>query len=417
MKIRSFVKGSMTQFTMNPVRTGLSLLGIVFGVSSVIAMITIGEGAQNKILDNIKAMGATLVHITSQKVDGAHVSQMINDSRGLSPFDVESIKRIIPMAGRDVGFMTKCSVKTTSLETQVADMNLYAVSPNFSGVAELTIDAGRDFSDFDFRANAPVVMISLENAEKFFGTAQDAVEKQIMLNYKWVRIIGVYERPSLVAGPKKGRDLPFDVTEFTRSFLIPISTYHEKMHPPKIYGEVDRIMIKCRDLLETNEIKAIVERILGVTHNGRADFRVVSPQELLEQKQAAQRIFNIVLLSIASISLVVGGIGIMNIMLSNVLERRSEIGIRRALGAKKKHIVFQFLFESVLVCLIGGIAGVCLGIGISFVILRFTEIPIAFSILPVFLSFAISFIVGIVFGIVPAWEAANLNPVEALHHE
>jgi putative ABC transport system permease protein len=403
---------------MNLVRTGLTLLGIVFGVASVIAMITIGEGAQKKILDNIKTMGARLVHITANKVEGAHVSQLVQDSRGLGNADIRALRAVLPLQGREVGYLAKAGVKTTNLAAQVSDLNLFAVSRNFAHVAELRLVAGRDFSDFDFSAAAPVALVSRENAVAFWGSEAGAVGQQVSFNYKWFQIVGVYDRFGLVSSKgRRKKQGGVDVSEYARSFLVPITMYHEKLHPPKVYGEYDRLLIRCRDLLETNAVKDIAGRVLDLTHNHRADYRIVSPQELLEQQQATQQIFNIVLLSIASISLLVGGIGIMNIMLANVLERRTEIGLRRALGAKKRDIVLQFLLESVLICLIGGVAGICVGIGISVAILHWTAIPVSFSLFPMALSFAISFAIGVIFGLFPAWKAAGLNPVEALHHE
>jgi len=417
MKIVPFIKGSLTQFRINLVRTGLTLLGIIFGVASVIAMVTIGEGAQKKILDNINAMGATLVHILPNKLPEAQVSQIINDSRGLSQTDVQAMKSMIPMENRSIGFYDKVRMKTTDLDIQVSDFNVFAVSQGFLRVNYMKLLAGRDFQSLDYSMNASVCLISLDYADRFFSGPEKAVGKFVSVNYKWFRILGVYCKPLALDRDKGKKGLPIDVSEFNESILIPITTSLEKISPPKTYSELDKIVIRCRDLMETNQIAAMARSSLNISHNDKADYKIVSPLELLEQKQATQRIFNVVLLSIASISLLVGGIGIMNIMLANVLERRSEIGIRRALGAKKKHIIFQFLFESVFICLIGGFAGIFGGLAISFCILRFTEIPVAFTIQPVILSFGISVFVGILFGIMPAWEAANLNPIEALRHE
>ncbi|EKD82521.1 MAG: ABC-type transport system, involved in lipoprotein release, permease component [uncultured bacterium] len=417
MKIRTLVKGSLTQLRMNIFRTGLTLLGIIFGVASVIAMVTIGEGAQKKILDNINAMGATQVQILPAKVSNAMISQIINDSKGLSIADVRVLKNVLPMENRDIAYLDKIKIKTTNWDIQISDFDAYAVSQNFVDVSDMVMVYGRNFTSRDFSANSLVGLISLEYARQIFGNPQKAVGEFFSINYKWLKIVGVFEKPFAANRGNGKRGLPVNPSEFSKSVLLPITTSREKISPLDTYAELRRILIKCQSLQETTQVKNIAEKVLQITHNARVDYKIVSPLELLEQKQSTQRILNIVLLSIASISLLVGGIGIMNIMLANVLERRSEIGLRRALGAKRRHIIIQFLFESVLVCFIGGGIGICTGLGISFAISHFTEISVYFSFQPILISFGISFFTGVLFGIMPAWKAAQLNPVEALHHE
>ena len=424
MKVRSLVKASLAQFRVNLVRTFLALLGIIFGVSSVIAMIAIGEGAQREILDGINAMGADLVHIQEGDIDKSQLSQVINETLGLSERDVAALRATIPMEGRDTAFFAKCRIKTTNLPQQAGELNVFAVSERFLPVNRLRILAGRDFSPGDFSLSASGAVISRKMAEALGGSPEAAIGRDLCLNMAWFKVIGVFDRQvpksargadALRAGSKKG--FPKDYGVFDTSILLPMPAVQEKVASGKIYSPLDKIILKARDLSETSELKTVAERVLTLTHNGIRDFKIISPQELLDQRQATQEIFNIVLLCIASISLLVGGIGIMNIMLANVLERRVEIGIRRALGAKRRHIVFQFLFESVLICLIGGFFGILLGVGIAFGVTSYTRIPVAFSLGPILLSFAISFSVGVIFGIMPAREAANLSPVEALHDE
>ncbi|MFZ2959424.1 MAG: ABC transporter permease [Candidatus Ozemobacteraceae bacterium] len=436
MKVRSLVRASLAQFRVNVIRTFLALLGIIFGVSSVIAMIAIGEGAQREILDSINAMGADLVHIQEGDIEKSQLSRVINDSLGLSERDLTALRAVIPMEGRDTAAFAKCRVKTTSLPMQANALNVFAVTDRFLPVNRLTIVAGREFSPSDFVARASVAVVSSKLAEGLYVTSEAAIGKDLCLNMAWFRIIGVFDRtvpnagrrnegksaqatPASSTSPDSGRrrGLPKDYGIFDQSIFLPLSTYQEKVASEKIYSPLDKIILKARDLSETNTLKAVAERVLNVTHNGVKDYKIISPQELLDQRQSTQEIFNIVLLSIASISLLVGGIGIMNIMLANVFERKVEIGIRRALGAKKRHIIFQFLFESVLICLIGGILGVLLGLGIGVGIMHFTKIPVGFSLKSIVISFAISFSVGVIFGIMPAREAASLNPVEALHDE
>ncbi|MDD2717234.1 MAG: ABC transporter permease [Candidatus Wallbacteria bacterium] len=414
MRLASYIKGSMTQFRLNLIRTLLTLLGIIFGVASVIAMLTIGEGAQRQIIKNIESMGAKLVHIDAGKVDDAKISEIVNDSIGLSQKDVAALLEVIPMQGRDVAYHVRADIRVTSLPAQAQELGIYAVSDNFVGVIEGVIMAGRNFTVWDFSSCASVAIISRSYAKRFFETPENALGKSFRMNYRWFQVIGVLGEKSLGGAEKS---LPASLGKYDSSILIPVTTYREKIMPEKTYSGIDKIIIKARDLMETSELKRIVGKILAVTHNRINDYEITSPQEILEQKKTTQAILNIVLFSIASISLLVGGIGIMNIMLSNVMERRHEIGIRRAIGARKKQIMIQFLLESVIICLIGGLSGIVLGIVSSLVILYFTRIPVAFSAAPIFLSFGIAFGVGVVFGIFPARRAAEINPIEALHNE
>ncbi|NLI79140.1 MAG: FtsX-like permease family protein [Candidatus Riflebacteria bacterium] len=436
MKVSSLIKGSLASFRMNLFRTFLALLGIIFGVSSVIAMITIGEGAQRRILDNINALGADLVHIQEGNLERGQLSQFINDSQGLSLRDVRALRAVLPMAGRDLAYFAKLKVKVTSLPVQAGELNVFGVSGRFLPMNQLRLSAGRSFHPDDFRVFAPVAIVSRDLAEQAWETPEAGLGKVFRLEERYFRVVGVFERRTLAGaareagregrpggsrggrgGGRRGRGMPRDFGIYERSVLLPYATARETLAAERVYSPLDKILLQCRSLDETSRMKEAADRVLAVTHNGVRDYRTFSPLELLEQQQSTQEIFNIVLLSIASISLLVGGIGIMNIMLANVLERRVEIGIRRALGAKRRHIVFQFLFESVTICLIGGGLGILLGLGIGLCIMQFTKIPVAFTLKPILISFGISFSVGVFFGIMPAREAAALNPVEALHDE
>jgi putative ABC transport system permease protein len=433
MRARSYVKTSLIQMRANLIRTLLTLLGVVFGVASVIAMLTIGEGAQRQILRNIEAMGATLVHVLPTEVSASQISRIVESSRGVSLGDVQAIRESLPQEGRRVSYFEKATLKVTSLPVQSTQLRVFAVDEAFVETVGLKVIRGSGMTAHLTSTCSPVALITDLCARRFFGGIDSVLGQRVRLDYRWFEVIGVVSSvrgagrdtpgtASTAATPTRtgtGRDvdLPVAVYEYEDALFIPLTTYHSALLPPPRYGELDRIVVGCRSLQETNHVKEHVGRILSITHGGVSDYRIVSPQELLDQQRATQSIFNVVLLSIAAISLLVGGIGIMNIMLANVMERRAEIGIRRALGAKKRHIVIQFLAESTFISLVGGVLGVLLGVGISFGILEFTRIPIALSASPIVLSFGISITVGIVFGLVPARRAADVNPIEALHNE
>jgi len=420
VRLKSYVKGCVTQFRVNLVRTMLTLLGVVFGVASVIAMLTIGEGAQRQIMANIEAMGATLVHVVPAEVDPARVARLVEASRGLSQQDVRTLMGTLPPAEASVACCARVNLRVTDLPVQATEFDVWAVNEVFRAALGLDVVKGRDFGANDFATAAPVALVSRTYAERFFGSPAAAVGRFVRLDYRWFRVVGVVAMPAAAqsaAGEDDGGALPVKIREFGDALFVTLAAAHERLRPAPVYGSLDRIIVCCKSLYTTSVVKDVVERVLAVTHGDARDYVVVSPQELMEQQRAAQSIFNVVLLSIAAISLLVGGIGIMNVMLSNVLERRKEIGIRRALGAKRRHIVLQFLFEAVVVCLVGGLLGVGLGVGLSMAILHYTKIPIAFSATPIVASFLIALAVGLMFGIVPARRAAGLDPITALHHE
>lgn len=238
MRISTLIKGSLTQFRMNLIRTGLTLLGIVFGVASVIAMVTIGEGAQKKILDNINAMGATLVQVMPTKVSDSMISQIINDSRGLAISDVTILRNVIPMENRDIAYMNKVKIKTTNWDIQVSDFDAYAVSLNFVKVNDMLIVSGRNFQPNDFIGNASVGLISKDYANQFYETPEKALGNFFSINYRWFRIIGVFVKPFPIDNDQSKKGLPVNLSEFNKSVFLPISTCMEKISPPKIYSEL-----------------------------------------------------------------------------------------------------------------------------------------------------------------------------------
>lgn len=400
---------SLSQFRTNPLRTMLTLLGMVFGVGSVVAMVSIGEGAQEEILRTIEAMGANNMHVRSRAVDEGSINEVINDSAGLSRADVQALWSMTPGVV-DVAYRSKLKLGVTDLKLPPHAVGLYGVSRNLMDVHGLTLSSGRSFRGVDFRSERRVAILGADLAERLYP--QGAVGQQVRLQFSYFEVIGVLEERTALGG-----DVPVDPEVYNMAVLIPFETADVEIRPARPYAELDVISVRVGSTDETLVAKQIAEATLRRRHGGVEDFDVIAPEEILQQKKGAQSVLNIVLISIAAISLVVGGIGVMNIMLANIMERIHEIGLRRAVGARRGDIRNQFLFEAVLICVVGGVVGIVMGTGLSFVVASIFELPIAFAWESMVLAFGISVFVGVLFGIVPAIRAANVNPIEALQRE
>jgi putative ABC transport system permease protein len=255
-----------------------------------------------------------------------------------------------------------------------------------------------------------VAILGADVAAAAFGEPTAAVGRQIRLGYAFFEIIGVLS-------PKTSmRDLPIDPGLYNRAIVVPFSTALEELQPPDAYKEIDVLSIAMSSLEETTTAKRCLLPVVQALHRGVDDTEIVAPEEILAQKRATQSVLNLVLISIAAISLLVGGIGVMNIMLANIMERIGEIGLRRAIGATRADIRNQFLLESVMICFVGGIIGVVLGVVLAFSVGAFFELDVAFAWEATVVSFVLSVAIGVVFGLWPAMKAASIHPVEALQH-
>lgn len=401
------IKRSLVQFRMHPLRTLLTLLGMVFGVGALVAMVSIGEGAQQEIVANIEAMGADIVHIKSRPVEEKLLSEIINDSIGLSRFDANALRRVVPVEA--VTYRKTIRIGVCDLGVPLQSMQVLGVGPDLFEVHQLEMQKGRPLLSFDNTQHHRVAVMGPALAQKAFP--QGALGKRIRLEYAFFEVVGILES-RVVDG-----DLPVDPEIYNNAVLIPFETATQELFPAEVYNEIDLISIRTSTPERTLATKQAVLPVLKNLHGGVEDFEVVAPEEILQQRKATQSIMNMVLVCIAAISLLVGGIGVMNIMLANIMERISEIGLRRALGASRTEIRNQFLSEAVLICLIGGLTGIVLGFSISTTVAWMVGLPIAFAWTSVILSFLVSAGVGVTFGIVPAMRAAHINPIEALQNE
>lgn len=449
-KLKSNFTEAVRVVLANKVRTLLTSLGIIFGVAAVITMLAIGNGAEKEILAQLELVGVNNIVITPIPDEKENENEEESEeagitakrfSKGLDVLDAESILKNVP------------SVKTVSpeivLDTYVIKkgrqnpVKLIGVSSDFFETSNINIESGKNFSRVQSENSLPVCIIGKKIEKKLF-TGESAIGKQIKVKDVWLQVIGVIEEKFISENAQENlgiRDLNLDVYIPIKTFLVrykdrkiisdkPIDfsggggvimignqSGPKKKVPRGNYHQIDKLTIQVKESSELNATADVLSRMLKRRHNDMLDFEISIPIQLLKQQQKTKQIFNIVLSIIAGISLLIGGIGIMNIMLASVLERTKEIGIIRAIGATQEDVILQFLTESVLVSIGGGIIGIFLGVFASYILEITTGIETILSLSSILLSFFVATLIGLVFGIAPAKSAANKSPIEAIRHE
>ena len=441
------VRTAVEALSHNSLRAGLTSLGILFGVASVIAMLAIGKGAEQEILAQMRLLGTNNVIVqplVEQKEGPAKEEEGTKTKRyspGLSELDARSIREVIPEVETVSGEVVLQSMITR--EGHRRSGKLVGVDPSYFELFNLHLTDGSFFTPAQITTAAPICVIGDGVRARFFTTEQP-LGRPIKVGDTWLTVVGVLEdrkMPERTADRLGIRDANMDVYVPLPTMLLRYRNRaqvtnrdveaasaswdggNDQPVDPTVQAErsnqhqLDRIVIRVRDGKLVPAVAEVAQRMLARRHNQVVDFEVVVPELLLKQEQRTKTIFNIVLGAIASISLVVGGIGIMNIMLASVMERIREIGVRRAVGATQRDILSQFLAEAVLISLAGGIAGILLGGGISFAIERLAGIRTIVSVLSVVVAFGVSLAVGVIFGILPAYRAAQQDPIVALRYE
>jgi len=409
---------------LHRLRSLLTVLGIVFGVCSVIAMLAIGEGASYEAQEQIKSLGSQNIILRSvkppqeQKVQQS--SQYLLDY-GLTYADIRAIRATIPGVVVVVpGRILRENVWNISRRV---DSEIVGTVPWYPQMRNHRVAQGRFFSDSEMEGKSSVCVLSAEAAEQLFPL-DVPVGQTVRVNESYYHVIGVMERRSKVAD--EGEPAESASAGVGSRVYVPLETLKVR------YGDIiyrrrtgsfefekvvlHEVTVKVDQRDQVVNISLAIKDLLNRKHK-KADYRMIVPLELLKRAEETKRIFNIVLGSIAAISLLVGGIGIMNIMLASVTERTREIGIRRALGARRRDITVQFLIETVMLSGAGGIIGVLLGVVIPSLVSQFAHMKTIITLWSPMVAFTISAIVGVVFGLYPALRAARMDPVEALRHE
>jgi putative ABC transport system permease protein len=415
---------------LRKLRSLLTMLGTVLGVASVIAMLAIGEGSKRRAVEQIRKLGATNVIVRSIKPafdegsgqrasgSGGTVSSVLE--YGLRYADLERLTASLPNVIRAVPIaLVRRNAQHEGY--RLANARILGTIPEYLETKQLNVCRGRFLADADLASTANVAVLGAGAARRLFGFG-DPLDNTVLLGDGAYQVIGV------LASQDSGSAVPgaADPQDFNDDIYVPLSAAQRR------FGELQMIVRSgSREFERTqlNEITLTVSherfvaataemarRLLAVSHADATDYDIQIPLELLRQAEHQKRIWNLVLGSIAGISLVVGGIGIMNIMLATVTERTREIGIRRALGARRRDIVSQFLIETLVLSTAGGLIGVFVGVAIPMGVSAVTRLETTISAWSIVLAFAISLAVGIVFGVYPARRAARMNPIEALRH-
>ena len=417
--------------SQNKLRALLTALGIIFGVFAVVSMLAIGNGAKKSILDQLKIIGTNNIVINSipPEQNGEDSGGNIKEEKksytpGLTLKDVEAIKSIVP------------GIETLSIETEddakilygknMVKSKCYGVNNDFFNVNNLELSKGSFFSG-NHKNGVNVCVLGANAAARLF-LGKNPIGSYVKSNHVVFKVIGVLKKRLI----SKENLVKLDVNNYSNIIFIPFDTFKLRINNKirigkedvkrddddetenKNYHQLDKVVVKLADAKSMESSAELISRLLLRRHNNQADFEIKVPELLIKQQQNTQETMNLILAVIAGISLLVGGIGIMNIMLASVLERVKEIGLRRSIGATEKDIIYQFLLEAIAISLFGGIIGVILGIFGAKVIAAYADISTVISFASILISFGIAVSIGIIFGIMPAQKAAKMDPITAL---
>ena len=411
MKYMAILADTLAELAQHKLRTLLTLLGMIFGVGAVIAMLNIGEGAEREALSMIDSMGLHNLIVTGKTFEENELKEQRKHSRGLSLRDGEIGVSALPFIE---SFSAQKEIETYSIFSArgKSDGDALGVSASFFELSKFALADGRYLNSSDEQAFAQVAVLGSSSAKQLFPLG-NAIGQNIKINHLWFKVVGVLEAPFLKKEEFQGIKLGGEQNQV----FIPLSAAIHKFPAKKLASEVSSLKFKVNKEVDPIEAAKAVNHLLNRRHSDVDDFDITIPAALLAQQKQTQQIFNIVMSCVAGISLLVGGIGIMNIMLATVLERTKEIGLLRAVGATQKDIRLQFVAESFTISILGGLLGVVFGILLSELISLYSQWAVYWSLSAIVLSFSICAMVGIIFGVYPAIKASKLDPIDALQSD
>ena len=406
---------------LHKLRSFLTMLGVVFGVGSVVAMLSVGEGASKEALEQIKKLGSNNIIISSMKSAEEEAMSTQHSHEAMSIYGLtyedyrkmaqsfEDVRRTAPV---------KLTRKDSRLGERKLELRIVGTSPDWFVLVPREVVAGRVLMQADLDKQAPVAVLTEFGARRLLAT-EGTIGQPVRLGGDQFEVVGIVKSESGQAGNIQipAQDVAAYIPiEVARRYFGDIFTKRTSGGDEREKVELHQMIIQVDDPKKVEAVAAGIERMLSQSHK-KNDYAVSVPLALLKQAEATKRRFNIVLGSIAGISLLVGGIGIMNIMLASVTERTREIGIRRAIGAKRKQIVLQFLIETVVLSTMGGLIGLGVGALIPFLITYFSGMVTLMTLKGILVPLLISMTIGILFGLYPAVHAAKVDPIVALRHE
>jgi len=395
-------------------RSLLTMLGMIFGVAAVVAMLSIGAGAQQQVMAFIEDLGVRNLIVEAHETTEFQAYQKVRQqSPGLTFHDIRAMQGTVP--GLDMLSPRKRFTPSQVIPKPQGELPVvYGVESNYRQIAGLKISAGRFFTPEEAARAAAVCVLGEAARVRLFGLAE-ALDRFVKVNGQWYQVIGVAGPQAVVQGDVAG--LPGQ--DRNNALYVPTGAAMFRLEDnySQFRDEIDGVYMRLKADADVIAAAATVRGILSASHRGADDYALVVPAELLAEQQRTKRIFDIVMVALASISLLVGGIGIMNIMLASVLERTHEIGLRRAIGARRTDIMRQFVMETTLIAVAGGTLGLLLGASMSRLIASFAGWSTIISGGSLVLAFSVSVMIGLVSGVYPAMKAARLDPVQALHYE
>jgi putative ABC transport system permease protein len=403
-------ESAVGNLAVHKLRSALTMLGMIFGVGAVIAMLSIGAGAEKQALEMIERLGLRNVILRSKEMKDEELEEIRKKSQGLSWRDAQAIEDAVPGVELVAGRLEIEPYKVLSA-TAKTKAKVYGVSFRQAEISRLRLSQGRFFDALDERDHAQVCVIGPGVRRELFGYGA-ALGSDLKVNDVWLTVVGVLQ--------DEGSASAFEGVQLgttAREIYVPVTTASRKFDRPPLKAPLDELIVRLTPAAEPRKTAAVVQELVDRIHGSAGDFELVVPEALLEQSRRTQRLFSIVMGCIASISLLVGGIGIMNIMLATVLERTREIGVRRAVGARRLDIRNQFIIESFSISAMGGVLGIAVGLLIAKAVAAYAGWPTVVTLASIVLSTGVSIAVGLTSGIYPAVRAAELDPIDALRYE